>query len=94
MALKNAKFDEKIEIREWCKGVHCVGVGDSFPTNMMNYFEVFSRKSWFQYLQLKRALKPKNLIPRYPFPLGHKIRSAARKYCHPTPQRPPRSRCR
>ena len=27
-------FDEKIEIRERCKGVHCVDLGESFPTNI------------------------------------------------------------
>ena len=26
-----AIFDEKIEIRERCKGVHCVDLGESFP---------------------------------------------------------------
>ena len=29
-----AIFDEKIEIRERCKGVHCVDLGESFPTNI------------------------------------------------------------
>ena len=29
-----AIFDEKIEIRERCKGVHCVDLGESFPTRM------------------------------------------------------------
>ena len=28
-----AIFDEKIEIRERCKGVHCVDLGESFPTD-------------------------------------------------------------
>ena len=28
-----AIFDEKIEIRERCKGVHCVDLGESFPTS-------------------------------------------------------------
>ena len=27
-------FDEKIEIRERCKGVHCVDLGESFPTSI------------------------------------------------------------
>ena len=26
-----AIFDEKIEIRERCKGVHCADLGESFP---------------------------------------------------------------
>jgi hypothetical protein len=29
-----AIFDEKIEIRERCKGVHCVDLGESFPTTI------------------------------------------------------------
>ena len=29
-----AIFDEKIEIRERCKGVHCVDLGESFPTRI------------------------------------------------------------
>ena len=34
--LKNAKsnFDENFEIRERCKGVHCVDLGESFPTSI------------------------------------------------------------
>ena len=32
-----AIFDEKIEIREKCKGVHCVDLGESFPTSV--YFK-------------------------------------------------------
>ena len=28
------KFDEKIEIRKRCKGVHSVDLGESFPTNI------------------------------------------------------------
>ena len=30
----SAIFNEKIEIRERCKGVHCVDLGESFPTNI------------------------------------------------------------
>ena len=30
-----AIFDEKIEIRERCKGVHCVDLGESFPTHIL-----------------------------------------------------------
>ena len=30
--LKHAKFDENFEIRERCKGVHCVDLGERFPT--------------------------------------------------------------
>ena len=27
-------FDDKIEIRERCKGVHCVDLDESFPTSI------------------------------------------------------------
>ena len=30
----SAIFNEKIEIRERCKGVHCVDLGESFPTSI------------------------------------------------------------
>ena len=29
-----AIFDEKIEIKERCKGVHCVDLGESFPRSI------------------------------------------------------------
>ena len=29
-----AIFDEKVEIRERCKGVHCVDLGESFSTRI------------------------------------------------------------
>ena len=31
---KSQKFDEKMEIRKRCKGVHCVDLGESFPTSI------------------------------------------------------------
>jgi len=32
---KNSQnFDQKIEIRKRCKGVHCVDLGESFPTSI------------------------------------------------------------
>ena len=32
---KNSQnFDRKIEIRKRCKGVHCVDLGESFPTSI------------------------------------------------------------
>ena len=31
-----AIFDEKFEIRERCKGVHCVDLGESFPTSIVH----------------------------------------------------------
>ena len=32
--MKNAKFDENFETGERCKGVHCVDLGESFPTTI------------------------------------------------------------
>ena len=31
---RKAIFDERIEIKERCKGVHCVDLGESFPTHI------------------------------------------------------------
>ena len=31
---KSQKFDEKMEIRKRCKAVHCVDLGESFPTSI------------------------------------------------------------
>merc|ERR1712188_293945 len=31
---KSAIFNEKFEIRERCKGVHCLDLGESFPTSI------------------------------------------------------------
>ena len=33
-AKNSAIFNENFEIREWCKGVHCVDLGESFPTSI------------------------------------------------------------
>ncbi len=33
-AKNSAIFNEKFEIRERCKGVHCVDLGESFPTSI------------------------------------------------------------
>ena len=33
-SLRNTKIDENFEIRERCKGVHCVDLGESFPTSI------------------------------------------------------------
>ena len=38
-----AIFDEKIEIREQCKGVHCVDPGESFQTHI--YLQNFVSKN-------------------------------------------------
>ena len=51
-------FDRKIEIRKRCKGVHCVDLGESFPTNI--------------YLQNLASIQPRTsptkTIPDTPIP--------------------------
>ena len=34
MTKNSQNFDQKIEIRKRCKGVHCVDLGESFPTSI------------------------------------------------------------
>ena len=46
-----AIFDEKIEIRERCKGVHCVDLGESFPTSI--------------YLQKSASIQPRTSPPKF-----------------------------
>ena len=46
-----AIFDEKIEIRERCKGVHCVDLGESFPTSI--------------YLQKSASIKPRTIPSKF-----------------------------
>ena len=45
IAKKMAIFDEKIEIRERCKGVHCVDLGEGFQTHI--------------YLQILASIQPR-----------------------------------
>ena len=46
-----AIFDEKIEIRERCKGVHCVDLGESFPTSI--------------YLQKSTSIQPRTSLSKF-----------------------------
>ena len=46
-----AIFDEKIEIRERCKGVHCVDLGESFPTGI--------------YLQKSASIQPRTSLSKF-----------------------------
>ena len=39
-AKNSAIFNENFEIRERCKGVHCVDLGESFPTSI--YLQKFA----------------------------------------------------
>ena len=58
LATFSAIFNEKIEIRERCKGVHCVDLGESFPTSI--------------YLQNLASIQPRTsptkTIPDTPIP--------------------------
>ena len=47
----SAIFNEKIEIRERCKGVHCVDLGESFPTNI--------------YLQNLASIQPRTSLVKF-----------------------------
>ena len=55
---KTAIFNEKIEIRERCKGVHCVGLGESFPTSiyLQNLALIQPRTSLFNFFIFSPAL--------------------------------------
>ena len=44
-------FDEKIEIRERCKGVHYVDLGESFPTSI--------------YLQKSASIQPRTSLVKF-----------------------------
>ena len=51
IAKKMAIFDEKNEIRERCKGVHCVDLGESFHTHI--------------YLQNLASIQPRMSPPKF-----------------------------
>ena len=57
-AKKSAIFNEKIEIRERCKGVHCVDLGESFPTSiyLQNLASIQPRTSLFNFFNFNPAL--------------------------------------
>ena len=46
-----AIFDERIEIRERCKGVHCVDLGESFPTSI--------------YLKKSASIQPRTSLSKF-----------------------------
>ena len=53
-----SNFNEKIEIRERCKGVHCVDLGESFPTSiyLQNLASIQPRTSLFNFFNFNPAL--------------------------------------
>ena len=50
-AKKSAIFNENFEIRERCKGVHCVDLGESFPTSI--------------YLQNLASIQPRTSLVKF-----------------------------
>ena len=54
------KFDEKIEIRKRCKGVHCVDLGESFPTSicLQNLASIQPRTSLVKFARSPRTDPP------------------------------------
>ena len=57
-----AIFDEKIEIRERCKGVHCVDLGESFPTSisLQNLVSIQPRTSPVKFAASRDGTSRKN----------------------------------
>jgi len=51
----SAIFNEKIELRERCKGVHCGHLGESFPTHifLQNLASIHQRTSLVKFLVRK-----------------------------------------
>ena len=60
------KFDEKIEIRKRCKGVHCVDLGESFPTHiyLQNLASIQPRTSLLKF-EGGRVLSARHLKAMY-----------------------------
>ena len=65
--LKNAKFDEHFEIRERCKVVHCVDLGESFQMhiNLQNLASIQPRTSPLKFAgELTTKMSPAHKQPR------------------------------
>jgi len=54
----SAIFNENFEIRDRCKGVHCVDLGESFPTHiyLQNLASIQPRTSPFKFARSPRTL--------------------------------------
>ena len=54
------KFYEKIETRKRCKGVHCVDLGESFPTHiyLQNLASIQPRTSPFKFARSPLTDRP------------------------------------
>ena len=62
---KSAIFNEKIDIRERCKGVHCVDLGESCPTNI--YLQNLAARSCLL-ASIQPRTSPTKTIPDTPIP--------------------------
>ena len=72
----SAIFNEKSEIRERCKGVHCVDLGESFPFSQFLFEQIAIPTSI--YLQNLASIQPRTSLvkfarsPRTDPPGGHR----------------------
>ena len=59
-AKNSAIFNENFEIRDRCKGVHCVDLGESFPTHiyLQNLASIQPRTSPFKFARSPRTDPP------------------------------------
>ena len=59
-AKNSAIFNENFEIRERCKGVHCVDLGESFPTSiyLQNLASIQPRTSLVKFARSPRTDPP------------------------------------
>ena len=70
-----ANFDNKIEIRERCKGVHCVDLGESFHMSiyLQNLASIQSRTSPVKFARSPCTDPPGSRYGKirvFPFPMG------------------------
>ena len=64
-AKNSAIFNENFEIRERCKGVHCVDLGESFPTSI--------------YLQKSASIQPRTSPSKFGGQLNSKLKKLVLK---------------
>ena len=65
-AKNSAIFNENFEIRDRCKGVHCVDLGESFPTSIY-----LQNLAWIQ----PRTSPPKFAVEHWSIALVHGLRT-------------------
>ena len=54
-ARSSAILNKQIESRDWCKGMHCVDLGESFPTSI--YLQNLASIQPLRYLQFLRIVR-------------------------------------